>query len=99
MKLNRLEKTFIETKSPAEYLENQYKFSLKFMTIIMPIFIGLIILIGIVLSCVYANSVWWMGLIFIGVGLLMLTWFFIVRTIIKSKILAIQNYLANKKEQ
>ena len=98
MKLSKMEETFINTKTPADFLKNQYEFALKNMSVIMPIFAALFEIIGIVLTFVFLNSFWWMGLIFIGMGLLTLGWFFLVRAFIKAKMIALSEYLQKKDE-
>ena len=98
MKLSKMEEEFLNIKTPAEFLNNQYKFALRNMSIIMPIFAGLFAVIGIVLTLVFINSFWWMGLIFIGMGLLTLCWFVVIRTFIKAKIVALSERLAEKNE-
>lgn len=99
MKLNKMEQSFINTKTPAEFMKNQYEFALKYMSIIMPIFAGLIIAVGIALIFVMRDSFWWIGLIFAGVGLLTIGWLFIMRAYIKGKMQALNEYLENQSKE
>ena len=98
MKLSKMEEEFLDTKTPADFLNNQYKFALRNMSIAMPMFSALFAIIGIVLTFVFINSFWWIGLIFIGMGLLTLGWFFLVRAFIKAKMVALSEHLAQKDE-
>ena len=98
MKLNKMEEAFIDTKTPADFLKYQYEYALKNISIMLPIFAMLFFIIGAVLIFTFINSFWWIGLIFIGVGLLTLTWFFVMRAYIKAKIVALNERLAQKDE-
>lgn len=74
-------------------LLEQYKFSLKMLTIWMPTISVLIILTGIVVAIIM-KKFFWVGLIIIGFGLLLLGEYFLIRKYILKKI----NYLTNKKD-
>lgn len=65
-------------------LKDQYELSLKLLSILMPTVSSIFIFIGICI--LFVKAIWWVGLIFIGIGLLTLLEYYFIRKYIKKKI-------------
>lgn len=74
-------------------LKQQYEFSLKILTILMPISAVFFVVMGIVF-CFKLGQFFYFAFIFFGISAIVLGMFFFIRAYIKSKILEI-----DKKEE
>ena len=65
-------------------LKEQYEFSLKLLSILMPTVSSIFIFSGICI--LFVKTIWWVGLVFIGIGLLTLLEYYFIRKYAKKKI-------------
>ena len=69
-------------------LKEQYETSLKYLTGVMIVSSIFIVFIG--LGILSSKSVWWIGLILIGIGLLILLEYYFIRKYILKKLMEIE---------
>lgn len=69
-------------------LKEQYETSLKYLTAVMIVSSIFFVFIG--LGILSSKSVWWIGLILIGIGLLTLLEYYFIRKYILKKLMEIE---------
>ncbi len=73
-------------------LLEQYKFSLKTIKVTMPI-MSLVWFIFAVVVWIFYSAIYWVGIIFAAIGIVVLVMFFIIKNYLVKRI----NYLENEK--